>query len=151
MLEFVHYLHVLSAIAFGGTVIYQDWVLGPYLVVAQTEDRQRVANGIGKNAAIVMVGALLLVLITGGLRLWLGGMIQSWGDWLEGYGLRALLAIVAIFVIEGVSSPIRTKYTKSLVGDDDMVFATAFRQQRVINVFLLLVMLALMIAMQMGI
>ena len=150
MLELAHLIHLLSATVFVGSVVFFDWAVGGAMARATAEDRMKIAHAIRPFSGPLIMGSLAATLVAGIARLFLSGAIQTFGDLVSGYGLRASLALVVVVGSEGFAAPLRERMRAAIDAQADNAFKSAWRSHRALNSCVLVVVLALMVSMRMG-
>ena len=150
MLDLAHLIHILSATVFVGSVVFFDWAVGGAMARATPEDRLKIAHAIRPFSGPLIMGSLAATLVAGIARLFLSGAIQTFGDLVTGYGLRASLALVVVVGSEGFAAPLRKRMRAAIDAQDDNAFKCAWRSHRALNSCVLVVVLALMVSMRMG-
>lgn len=150
MLEVVHFLHIGAATVFVGSVVFFDWVVGGALIRATPEDRHKIAHAIRPFSGPVIMGSLAITLLAGITRLFLSGAIQSAGDLLTGYGLRATIALIIVVGSEAFAAPLRKRMRAAIDTQDSSAFYCALRNHRALNTSVLVIVLLLMTSMRLG-
>ncbi len=150
MLEVVHFLHIAGATVFVGSVVFFDWVVGGALMRANPADRHKIAHAIRPFSGPVIMGSLAITLLAGITRLFLSGAIQSVGDLLMGYGLRATIALIIVVGSEAFAAPLRKRMRAAIDELDNSAFYSALSNHRALNTSVLVVVLLLMTSMRLG-
>lgn len=150
MLEFIHYLHVVSAVTYGGSVVLFGWVVAPALYRMEPDARAEHFAALEKLAAPVVAGSAILAVLTGVIRVWLSGAVGSFGDLFSGYGLMATLAVAVIVVWQAIDTPGRARMSKAVANRDTDTFGREYRRSRTLDALALLIILGLMVSMRMG-
>lgn len=117
----LHILHLVSGVVWLGGVLFQALVLMPALARAPAAEARAQLERIGPAAASLMGAAGGLVMVTGLLRAWLGGGVQSFADLAHGYGLTVLVALVITMLAPGHDGMVRARLRRLL--DDPAAYA----------------------------
>jgi len=150
MLELFHFFHIAGATVFVGSVVFFDWAVGGALLGAKPEDRPNIALAIRPFSGPLIMGSLAVTLLAGIGRLFASGAIQSFGDLFQGYGLRAMIALVIVLGSEAFAAPLRKRMRKAIDDHDGGAFFCAIRNHRSLNTGVIVIVLLLMISMRLG-
>ncbi len=150
MLGLFHYLHVLAGTIFLGSVLLYDVGVGIALKRMSTAERKLVAERLRKPAAKVILWSMIVTVAAGITRLFLSGAIQTAGDLFHGYGLRATLALAAIFAVEAFSFPLRKRMRRAIAAEDDTAFSSALGKEIALSSAFALFVIYLMVSMRLG-
>lgn len=150
MLDLFHFLHIIGATVFVGSVVFYDWVIGSALLRSKPEDRPAISHTIRPVSGPLLMGSLAVTLLAGIGRLFASGAIQSASDLVTGYGLRATMALVIVIGAEAFLGPLRKRMRKAIDEHDDGAYFCAIRNHRAINAGILFIVLLLMVSMRMG-
>ena len=151
MLELIHYTHVLAGAVFIGGVIFWEWVLGWTLSDMSPEERRATSRYLRKYSGSFILWAMVITVLAGIARLLMSGMIGSFADLFQGYGLRATLALVAVIAGEALMSPLRKRMRRGIDEMDNDMFLRAYHRHRIVTTSLVAIVLFLMVSMRMGI
>ena len=151
MLELFHFLHIIGATVFIGSVVFFDWAVGGALLRAKPEERPSIAHAIRPFSGPLIMGSLAVTLLAGIGRLFASDAIQAVGDLLTGYGLRATIALFVVIGSEAFAAPLRKRMRKAIDDHDDGAFFCAMRNHRSLNTGVIVLVLLLMTSMRLGI
>ena len=150
MLEFFHYLHILSAIVLAGGEVIYGWVIAPSLLKLDAEVRRDYFTSLNAFAAKVLGIAAAGTLIGGIGRAWTSGTIAGFGDLFSGYGLMTTIALVLFILLFGLDGPNRARQQRTIESLDTDGFTRAFKVGRMTNAVLLILIVGVMGAMRLG-
>lgn len=150
MLEILHFIHITAAAIFVGSVVFFDWVLGAALGRQSADERKNLILAVRPFSGPVLIWSLTVTLTAGIGRLWVSGAVTEWGDLWQGYGLRAVAALIIVVASEGLAAPIRKRLRAAIDQGDTENFRRHLTRQRALNSVVLIVVLLLMASMRMG-
>jgi len=152
LLDIIHYLHLLSAVIWGGGTVIFMLVIFPGLArlpAAQARDTFLRIRGAAGTVMAISGGATLLF---GLARAWIGGGIRGLGDLTTGYGITVLIALALWLGIEAVGGPMRGRFARLL--EDPAAFEAEapalVRRAGWITVILMALLIAAMAALGLG-
>ncbi|HTV70583.1 MAG TPA: DUF2269 family protein [Rhizobiaceae bacterium] len=152
MLDFVHFLHILSGIVWAGGAIFATFVVEPTLLRLEAPQMRSFQAAMGRYAGPVMAGSGLLLLVTGFARARLGGAITSFADLSTAYGLYVIAAFVIVILVTVLGGRHRAKVAAALEASDDprVELTMLWRGQALVTGVGLLATIAIMAILGMG-
>lgn len=114
-------LHLVAGVIWAGGVLYTALVVFPALARLPAGQAEAMLARMGWRSGAVMGAAGLLVLLTGPLRAWLSGGVQSLGDLATPYGMIVVAAFVLVFAVQGVDGAFRQRLRRLMA--DPAAFA----------------------------
>lgn len=100
MLALVHMLHLVSAVVWGGGLVYLSVAVYPALARLPAAEAQRAFAALAPFSSPLMGLAGGLAILSGMGRAWLAG-VRTWSDLTGGYGLMVLIAFLLVFFYLG--------------------------------------------------
>ncbi|MCR8548164.1 hypothetical protein M4578_10010 [Salipiger sp. P9] len=126
MLALVHMLHLVTAVVWGGGLVYLSAVVYPALARLPAAEARRVFAALAPFSSTLMGMAGVLAILSGIARAWLAG-VQRWGDLTGGYGLAVLSAfLLAFFYLGAVDGFFRRRFRKMMLAPE--IFAQQARR-----------------------
>jgi uncharacterized membrane protein len=150
MYELVHYLHILSAVVYGGGAIAFSFIINPAIMSLPAEMRHqhnKVVQAFG-DRLIIPSGVVLIV--TGILQVWLSDAIDNISDLYSGYGLVATLSLVTVIVWQVYETPIRGRISRHIENGNEKALIRDSRQLKWTKAVMFPVILGFMFAMRFG-
>lgn len=150
MYEFIHYLHVLSAVIAAGGSIAFSFIVSPATVKLPPEIRVEHNKVVQALSDRLILPSSLILIITGILHVWLSGAINSVSDLYNGYGLVATLSLVTLIIWQVYETPIRNRISKHIENGDDRALIKDSRKVKWSKGIMFPVLLGFMFAMRFG-
>lgn len=152
MLEFIHYVHIVSGVVWAGGLLAGVLVYGPAMRALEPPALATFNAAVARYGGPVMGAAGGLVMLTGIARAIMGGGIRSVGDVFGPYGLWVLAAL-AIAVAVGAYGDISRGRLRRIAGeggDPRPAMEASARRDVAVHVGGILAVLAIMVVLGMG-